>query len=105
MVDGAVKMGRTWTNVRYYTQWLKEIGFEDVTEKTFYWPINPWPKGEHLKQLSLLVQADMLTGGLEGISMKLLCGVWGWSKEAVAEFLEKVRVDWKDKSMHAYMTV
>jgi hypothetical protein len=98
-------MGRSWTNAKYYTQCLKDIGFEDVKGETFYWPINSWPKGAHLKQISLLVQEDLLGSGLERISTKLLCGVWGWPKEAVAEFLEKVRVNWRDRSIHAYMTV
>jgi hypothetical protein len=42
---------------------------------------------------------------LERISMKLPCGVWGWSKQAVSDFLEKVRVDWRDRSIHGYMVM
>lgn len=104
IVEGAQRSGRPWTNVRHYAQWMREIGFEDVEEKTFYWPTRPWPKDKHLKQLSLYVQEDVLSG-LEGISMKILTGQLGWLAEEVQVFLSAVRKDLKDRSIRAYTSM
>lgn len=52
ITEGAAGLGRPWTNVQFYKTWMKEIGFEDVLEKTFYWPLNPWVKGGYYKEIS-----------------------------------------------------
>jgi trans-aconitate methyltransferase len=46
ITEGAAKLGRPWTNVKYYKKWMEEVGFEDVVEKKYYWPINPWAKSK-----------------------------------------------------------
>jgi hypothetical protein len=79
---------------------MREVGFEDVTEKKFYWPTSPWPKGKYFKEIAWLWQEDLLRG-LEGISMKVL-GNLGWSREQVLEWLPAVREDIKDTRVHAY---
>jgi hypothetical protein len=32
---------------------MEELGFEDVVDKTFYWPCNTWAKGRYLKQVGV----------------------------------------------------
>lgn len=104
IVEGAQRSERPWMNVCHYAQWMREIGFEDVEEKTFYWLTRSWPKDKHLKQLSLYVQEDVLSG-LEGISMKILMGQLGWLAEGVQVFLSVVRKDLKDRSIRAYTSM
>jgi hypothetical protein len=50
--------------------------FENIVEKSFYWPTSGWAKGTHYKQVAALFQADILNG-IEGISLKIL-GMLGW---------------------------
>lgn len=100
IVEGAEKLGRPWTNVKHYKRWMEEIGFEDVNEKTFYWPINPWAKGKYFKQIALYAQADFLNG-LEGMSLKVM-GSMGWPAEDVQKYLIGVRKDVKDTAIHCY---
>lgn len=100
IAEGAAKLGRPWTNVPKYKAWFEEIGFEDVVEKRFYWPLNPWAKGKYYKHLSVLAQTDLLNG-LEGLSLKVM-GSMGWSAEEVKEYLVDVRRDVKDTKVHCY---
>ena len=103
LVAGAAKSGRPWTNAQHYKRWMEQIGFEDVVEKFFYWPTNLWAKGAYFKEIALYWQKDLLNG-LEAISLKVM-GAMGWSAEAVRAFLDGVRKDVRDPSIHAYLTV
>jgi hypothetical protein len=98
--ESSAKLGRPWTNVPYYKQWFEEIGFEEVVEKKYYWPLNKWPKGDYYKQISVYAQADLLNG-LDGMSLKLM-GLIGWSADQVKEFLVGVKADVKNTGLHAY---
>lgn len=100
ITEGAANLGRPWTNVVHYKRWMEEIGFEDVTEKKFYWPVNAWAKGKYYKQLSIIAQADFLSA-LEGLSLKVM-GSMGWSAEEVQVLLVEVRKDIKDTNIHCY---
>ena len=101
VVSGAANSGRPWNNAQHYKRWLEEIGFEDVVEKRFYFPMNAWPKGDYFKQLSLYCQADLLRG-LEAMSLRTI-GAMGWSAEDIREFLPGVRRYIHDTSIHAYL--
>lgn len=103
VVEGAAKSGRPWTNSQHYKRWMEEIGFEDVVEKIFYWPTNSWPKGAYFKTVAAYWQANILSG-IEGISMKVMQQA-GWTPEEIPPFLEKVKKDIKDTSIHAYLTI
>lgn len=103
ITEGAAGLGRPWTNVQFYKTWMKEIGFEDVLEKTFYWPLSPWVKGGYYKEISKYAQADFL-GGLEGLSLKVM-GSMGWSAERVQEFLVNVREDVINPEIHCYCSM
>jgi hypothetical protein len=104
VTEGARRSGRAWTNTPHYAQWMREIGFEEVVEKNFYWPTSPWARGEYMKRVAAYFQEDMLNG-LEGISMKVLTGYMGWTAEKVRAFLVGVRRDFKDQSIHAYLSM
>ena len=101
MMAGGEKAGRPWNNVQYYNSWLEEIGFEDVVQKTFYWPVGPWAEGEYFKQVGKLFQADLLHS-LEGISLKMM-GLTGWSGDEIKDFIEGLRKALLDTSIHGYL--
>jgi hypothetical protein len=103
ITEGAAKLGRPWTNVQYYKHWMEEIGFEDVAEKTFYWPVNSWAKGAYYKQISVYAEADFLNA-LEGLSLKVM-GSMGWSAEEVRAFLEGVKRDVTNTSVHCHFVM
>ncbi|CAK7201625.1 hypothetical protein SEUCBS139899_004334 [Sporothrix eucalyptigena] len=101
VLEGAARAGRPWTNARFYKGWMEDIGLEDVVERKFYWPVNPWPRGAYYKTLGAYVQQDLLNG-IEGLSLKLL-GLLGWSFGDIQALLVEVRRDLLDTSIHAYV--
>jgi hypothetical protein len=100
LCEGSVKLGRPWNNVPSYKQWFEEIGFEEVVEKKYYWPLNAWAKGDYYKQISVYAQAD-LPNGLDGMSLKAM-GLMGWSVDEIKEFLVRVKEDVKNTAIHSY---
>jgi hypothetical protein len=80
---------------------MKDVGFIDIQERMFMWPINSWPKDAFMKDLGRWNQINILEG-LEGFCLALLTRGLGWKKEEVDVFVAKVSRDLNDKSIHAY---
>lgn len=78
-LEAAQKSGRSLTNVQYYAQWMRDIGFVDVQEKVYYWPSSPWAKGEHMKRIAEIFRHD-ITSNIDGLTMRTYTHVLGWSR-------------------------
>lgn len=100
-MEASGRIGRRWDNAVHYAQWMRELGFEDVVEIKEQLPLNPWAKGRRVKYLSLWLQHDMLQG-IEAISMAMFTRVLGWDADDLKVFLEDVKRDMKDMSIHSY---
>ncbi len=77
-LEAGDKFGRDLRIHEQMRGFIKEAGFENVVEKVYKWPIGPWPKDSHLKQLGLWNQLHW-EEGIEGWSLALLTrvlGVW-----------------------------
>lgn len=100
IVAGAGAMGRQLTISRHYKRWMEEVGFMNVHERLYRWPISTWPRDPHLKKLGFWFQQDLLEviGSMKVILTKGL----GWSQEQAEVFLVDVRKDVKDRNIHAY---
>ncbi|GKT43721.1 putative methyltransferase tdiE [Colletotrichum spaethianum] len=77
-------------------QWVKDAGFKNIVHHHYKIPIGPWPKEQHYTRISLL-------DGLEGFTLKLFCGVLGWTKEEVIVLLANVQKEMKSNEFHAYL--
>jgi hypothetical protein len=104
VVEGAKKLGRDWHCVQHYKRWFEEAGFEDVVESRFYWPMNPWAKGNKMKTIGQWSMQNALEG-VNSISLAIMTRVLGKSSEEVESALQKVRHDIKDSSIHSYWPV
>ena len=62
-------------------------------------PVGPWPMDPRLKEIGLFNLAQLLAG-LEGISLRLVTGVLGWSNESLQVLLAGVRKELKDSRIH-----
>jgi ubiquinone/menaquinone biosynthesis C-methylase UbiE len=100
-VQAAANMGRPWTNVPYYRQWMEELGFEDVKEKKFEVATSTWPKGVKQKELALWWQADLLQ--VLGATIRVLTKGLGYDPAEVELLLVDVRKDVNNRNVHAYM--
>ncbi|KAI1277302.1 S-adenosyl-L-methionine-dependent methyltransferase [Xylaria sp. FL0933] len=101
LMEAARLSGRDWGVAARYAQMLGEIGFVNVTERREAIALNPWVKGSHNKQLSLLLQHDVLNM-LEPMCMALFTRVLGWEAQKVLDCLELVKKDVQNTKIHAY---
>ncbi|RDW65600.1 hypothetical protein BP5796_10292 [Coleophoma crateriformis] len=94
-------LGRPWTNGKNYGRWMREAGFEDVVEQSYYWATNQWVKGKAQKLQAMWLQEN-LREGLPAWGLSTLSRGLGWSRERIEELLAKAREDLKNPSIHAY---
>lgn len=82
--------------------WAKDAGFQNIVHKKYKIPIGPWPKDPLLKEAGIMNYMQ-ITGGLEGLSMRLYTNVLKWKVEEILVLLAKVRKDLKNPNIHALM--
>ncbi len=95
------RIGRDLTGSHRWGQYMRDAGFENVTERVVYVPVNTWPRGQKNKLLGAISLQNMLEG-IESLSKAVLTRVWLWSPEQIEVFLAAVRADLKNKAVHAY---
>lgn len=83
---------------------MREIGFEDVTERTFHVPIAPWARGNKNKILGAMV-AENLSEGVASMSTAAFTRLLGWSQEQLETFLARVMEKLKNINIHAYVRI
>lgn len=94
-------LGRPFVHVPSLVPILEEVGFVDVTIAPFKWPIGPWAKDQHYKELGEWALENALEG-LEAWSMAALTRALDWTSEEVQVFLLQVRNEFKNKNIHHY---
>jgi trans-aconitate methyltransferase len=97
----AEKLGRPWTNGKNYGRWMREVGFEDVVEKSYYWATSQWVKGKTQKLQALWLQEN-LHEGLPAWGLSTLSRGLGWSRERIEVMIANARNDLRDPNIHAY---
>lgn len=103
-IAGAKNLGVDITQSMNFGALMREVGFEDVTERHFYWPTNTWAKGAKNKELGRWCMQNLLDG-FGSIGMRILTKGLGWSKEQVDICVEEAKVSVSDKQVHAYIDV
>lgn len=101
---GALALGRDFTKVATYKKTLEEVGFVDVVEKLYVWPLGTWPKDKKMKVLGAWVREDSLAG-LHAGSMAIMTRGLKMSVDDVERFLVDVTKDIKSNKIHAYTPV
>jgi SAM-dependent methyltransferase len=97
-------LGRDFTKVAKYKATLEKVGFVDVVEKRYYWPMGTWAKGKKMKTLGAWYREDCLAG-LQGASVLFFTRALKMTPEEVEVFLVDVRKGMKMNSIHAYAPV
>ncbi|KAK7415024.1 hypothetical protein QQX98_006161 [Neonectria punicea] len=54
LLDGTRKVSRPFDGALRYKMQMEEVGFRDVTQVVFKWPMNRWPKDPKLKEIDLV---------------------------------------------------
>jgi len=101
MVESMSRIGRNIKDSQNWGTYMREVGFEDVTEHRIYVPVNPWTRGRKNKLLGAISQQNLLEG-VESMSTAAFTRILGWSPDKLAELLTGVRANLEDKGIHAY---
>ncbi|KDN69819.1 putative methyltransferase domain-containing protein [Colletotrichum sublineola] len=80
--------------------WVREADFVNITHKKYKMPVGPWPKDPYYKEIGICNLIQILDG-LEAFSLRLFCGVLGWTKDEVLVMLALVRKELKAGAFHA----
>ncbi|KAF6811238.1 methyltransferase [Colletotrichum musicola] len=84
--------------------WVRGAGFRRVHHHKVKTPIGPWPRDPAYKDLGLLNLVQNVAG-LEGFSMRLLCGVLGKSEEEALAQVAQVEGELKGAAFHALFDI
>ncbi|KAK1574046.1 methyltransferase domain-containing protein [Colletotrichum navitas] len=81
---------------------LRDAGFVDIRHTVKKVPVGPWPKDDIKKLIGMLTQ-DVVYEGLEAITLRPFVDILEWSHGEVASFLDEVRRDLENPSVHSYV--
>ncbi|WYZ34020.1 hypothetical protein EsH8_I_000296 [Colletotrichum jinshuiense] len=99
-IDACDKIGRDARPGPKLENWVKEAGFVNVVHQRFKMPLGAWPKDPHYKDVGMCNLIQTLEGS-EAFTMRVFCGVLGWTREEVLVLLAAVRDELKSGVFHA----
>lgn len=98
-------LGRPFVHVPSLVPKLKEAYFVDMKIVPFKWPVFPWAKDSHCKDIrewTFANASEGLSEGLEAWTIAALTRALNWSYSEVQTLLSEVRKDMNDRSFHHY---
>lgn len=101
VLSGSENLGRKWADPRSYAGIMRDVGFVDVTEQRFKWPLNTWPKDKKLKELGMWVREDMMEI-LPAVKKVFIAG-HGWTIEEADAFVERAKGDLMNRKVHGWV--
>ncbi|KAH7233402.1 S-adenosyl-L-methionine-dependent methyltransferase [Fusarium tricinctum] len=101
MEQGSAKFGASLTDPMKWKGWLEARGYQNVTERVFKLPFNPWPKDPRMKLLGAWEMENLLHG-LEAMVTRMFQKGLGWTNAEVTVFLAFLRKEIKNPQMHGY---
>lgn len=104
LVEGGKALGKDFSRVPQYKAIMEGLGFVDVKERHYQWPVGTWAKGTKMKTLGAWMREDMLAG-IQGGSMGVMVKGLGMTVEEVEAFLVDVRNDLNSNKIHSYFPV
>lgn len=100
--EAAEKFGRPFADCPSLAKLMEEVGFVDVSLKMYKWPLNPWPKDSHYRELGGWNYSNFIQG-IEAITMAPFTRGHDWTKEEVQIFLIGLRKELSDMRIHAWI--
>lgn len=104
MLEAGRRMDKPMTTLGQHERNMKDVGFVDVKEKEFKWPIGDWHGEKRQKHIGVLHE-DNWMDGLEGFSLALFSRGLCRSLESIQRDLVYVREDLRDRSFRMFQSV
>jgi hypothetical protein len=91
------------TRTKKYATWLEELGFEEVVERRYYWPIGTWAEGETYKRIGEMFLRDLF----EAVKMAapMFPGAKGQTPEQVAKSVKDIEEELFGGGIVSYLEV
>jgi ubiquinone/menaquinone biosynthesis C-methylase UbiE len=100
-IECGQKFGKSFSIAEDSESELTKAGFENVTYRTFRWPIGTWPKEQKYKMIGAYNRIGW-EDGIEGWAMFLFTNYLGWRKEEVQVLIAGIRKELRDPSLHGW---
>ncbi|KEZ44961.1 hypothetical protein SAPIO_CDS2338 [Scedosporium apiospermum] len=81
---------------------IREAGFTNIQHRTLKIPIGTWPKDRTLKHWGAW-NRQFLLQAIEGLSIRGLTEILGWTFEEAQLYLVQIRADITDPKIHSYI--
>lgn len=104
MCEGMLRVGKDLRSNLRWGDYMRDIGFERVTETRGAVAFNTWPKGKKNKLLGAMC-CQNLSEGVKSMSLALFTRVLGMDSQQVFDFLEDVKRDLANPKIHAYSVI
>ncbi|KAL9064510.1 MAG: hypothetical protein Q9157_007808 [Trypethelium eluteriae] len=102
-IEASTQNGRPWNNAVHFAHWMHEVGFEDVEERLFKLPSNPYEGlSAHQQELGRESMQN-LSSAVEALSLRNFTRTLGWTPAGVRELAAAVRRDLSE-GVKAYCT-
>ncbi|KAL8840316.1 MAG: hypothetical protein Q9170_001400 [Blastenia crenularia] len=102
--EGLAKAGIDAGAMSGFSQYLRDVGFEDIGEEKINWAVGPWPDNEKEKKIEEMEEKNF-RNGLEGMTMRVLTKNLGWTEDDVERFLADIQDDLDDLGKKYYIVV
>jgi hypothetical protein len=100
-LTGSELLGRKWADPRTYRALMQDVGFVDVIEYSFKWPLNTWPRDPKLKELGMWVKEDMQD--ILGAVKRVFTSGLGWDNEEFEDLLDRAKRELTNRRIHAWI--
>ena len=101
METASSKYGASLTDPMKWKGWFQERGYQNVTQKVFKLPFNPWPKDPRMKILGAWEMENLLSG-LQAMVTRMFQKCLGLSDAECEVFLAYIIKEVKNPQMHGY---
>ncbi|KAN0072658.1 S-adenosyl-L-methionine-dependent methyltransferase [Elaphomyces granulatus] len=102
--EAAEKTGRKLNVAAELMGWMKEAGFEDVTQQIFIIPLGPWAKDPAMKELGKW-EYILIPESVEAYGLRLYTQILEWTLDEAKIHLAQVKDQLLSRSLHAYSKI
>jgi hypothetical protein len=96
------KVGASGREVIRWKEYLQEAGYEDVQEKLFKIPTNPWPKDSRLKHIGAL-ELSHFRDNIENVFARGYAQILGGDPAYFQVLLARARKEVLDRNVHSWV--
>lgn len=100
--DMSEKVGASGREPRNWKQYLEEAGYEDVVERVYKVPTNPWPKDPRLKKVGAF-ELEHFREGISNVFARGYTEVLGGDPVYFQVLLAKARQEVSNRAMHSWV--